>query len=217
MHCGERTTARLFPLRGVVLFPQCVLPLHIFEPRYRLMAADALAGDRRLAMALPVPGSDPELLHDTICIGRIANEVRLPDGRFTFLLHGETRARILGPAPQGDRLYHSAVVEALSDTLAPAREQIRQVQRGVLTDLFRRLAPAGNADAQRMSEFLASGCGGGTFADVLAYAAPLPVEVKQCLLANESVDARLEILCDALPRVVPAAASAPSNTRVGRN
>src|SRR5436309_2528627 len=46
-------TARLFPLPNLVLFPHVVQPLHVFEPRYRQMTADALAGDRLIAMALP--------------------------------------------------------------------------------------------------------------------------------------------------------------------
>src|SRR5207245_1908563 len=51
---------RLFPLPNVVFFPQVMLPLHIFEPRYREMAADALAGDHLVAMALLKPGWEPE-------------------------------------------------------------------------------------------------------------------------------------------------------------
>ena len=42
----------LFPLPGVVLLPGTLLPLHIFEPRYRAMVADALAGSRMIGMAM---------------------------------------------------------------------------------------------------------------------------------------------------------------------
>ena len=51
--CG---TARLFPLPNLVLFPSVIQPLHIFEPRYRQMMADALDGDRLLALVLLKPG-----------------------------------------------------------------------------------------------------------------------------------------------------------------
>ena len=47
--------APLFPLPNVVLFPHAVLPLHIFEPRYRQMTADALEGERLIAMSLLAP------------------------------------------------------------------------------------------------------------------------------------------------------------------
>ncbi len=46
----------IFPLPNVVLFPNVFLPLHIFEPRYREMVADALAGDRIIGMVLLRPG-----------------------------------------------------------------------------------------------------------------------------------------------------------------
>ena len=48
--------APIFPLPNVVLFPNALLPLHIFEPRYRQMTADALEGERLIAMALLRPG-----------------------------------------------------------------------------------------------------------------------------------------------------------------
>ena len=44
--------APMFPLPNGVLFPHLVLPLHIFEDRYREMTADTLAGDRMLALAM---------------------------------------------------------------------------------------------------------------------------------------------------------------------
>src|ERR1700726_4047692 len=51
----------LFPLPNVVLFPNVFLPLHIFEPRYRDMVADALASDRMIGMVLLRPGWDRAL------------------------------------------------------------------------------------------------------------------------------------------------------------
>jgi hypothetical protein len=46
----------IFPLPNVVLFPNVFLPLHVFEPRYRSMVADALTTDRLIGMALLKPG-----------------------------------------------------------------------------------------------------------------------------------------------------------------
>ena len=54
-------TIPIFPLPNVVLFPNVFLPLHIFEPRYREMVADALAGDRIIGMVLLRPGWEAEL------------------------------------------------------------------------------------------------------------------------------------------------------------
>ena len=53
---SHRSARFLFPLPTVVLFPNVFLPLHIFEPRYRQMVADALAGDRMIGMVLLQPG-----------------------------------------------------------------------------------------------------------------------------------------------------------------
>src|SRR5437868_12939738 len=84
---------RLFPLPKLVLFPGAMQPLHIFEPRYRQMTADALAGDRLIAMVLPRPGWEKDYygrpaIHTTACIGTITSDQRLDDGRFNILLRG---------------------------------------------------------------------------------------------------------------------------------
>src|SRR5262245_53587958 len=50
----------LFPLPNLVLFPHILQPLHIFEPRYRKMVADALTSERLLALALLKPGWERE-------------------------------------------------------------------------------------------------------------------------------------------------------------
>src|SRR6266436_1472543 len=82
--------ARLFPLPNLVFFPQVMQPLHIFEPRYRQMTADALAGDRLIALVLPKPGwekdyADKPALHSIACLGRIMAEQALDDGRYNIL------------------------------------------------------------------------------------------------------------------------------------
>lgn len=90
----------LFPLPNAVLLPKAILPLHIFEPRYRIMTADALSGPRLIAMALLKPGHEPKYhtlcaeIHPIICVGRILREEMLPDGRYNFLLQGLTRCKV---------------------------------------------------------------------------------------------------------------------------
>ncbi len=90
----------VFPLPGVVLFPGAVLPLHIFEPRYRAMTREALSSGGEIAMALLRPGlrsdpgaSGPAPVHEIGCAGRMQNVQPLPDGRFLFELQGTTRVR----------------------------------------------------------------------------------------------------------------------------
>ena len=86
-------TIPIFPLPNAVLFPNVFLPLHIFEPRYREMVADALQGDRIIGMVLLRPGWEPDYdgrpaIYPIGCAGVITNAERLPDGRFNIVLRG---------------------------------------------------------------------------------------------------------------------------------
>src|SRR4051794_6251247 len=110
---------RLFPLPGVVLFPHAVLPLHIFEPRYRQMTEDALAGDRLVTMVqLRLHGvsspKSPPAIEEVGCLGRILQHERLPDGRYNFLLLGCKRVRLRRELSSG-KLYRIAEAEILED------------------------------------------------------------------------------------------------------
>src|SRR5262249_60321048 len=91
----------LFPLPNVLLFPTVFLPLHIFEPRYREMVADALAADRMLGMALLRPGWDRDYegrppIYPIGCSGVMTHVERLGDGRYNIGLRGLERVRIVG-------------------------------------------------------------------------------------------------------------------------
>jgi Lon protease-like protein len=98
-------TLAVFPLTGVMLLPGTLLPLHIFEPRYRAMVEDALEADRMIGMIQPfVPQNDnrgpqPEAknsapdLYKVGCAGYIDQWEKLPDGRFFIQLKGVNRFR----------------------------------------------------------------------------------------------------------------------------
>src|SRR5258706_13149252 len=85
--------ARLFPLPNLVLFPHVVQPLHVFEPRYRQLTADALAGDRLVTMALLQPGWEPDHAglppaFPVACPGRIVPPKELAHGGPLLLVPG---------------------------------------------------------------------------------------------------------------------------------
>lgn len=95
----------VFPLTGVMLLPGTVLPLHIFEPRYRALVEDALDGDKIFGMIQPFtpqndnrgpqPGAEtstPEL-YRVGCAGYIEKWEKLPDGRYFVQLTGVNRFR----------------------------------------------------------------------------------------------------------------------------
>ncbi len=89
----------VFPLPQAVLFPGAILPLHIFEPRYRQMTRDALDGARTLAVACLVDGGTPDAagnpeIHAVAGVGVIVEAQSLPDGRYNLLLEGRERVRL---------------------------------------------------------------------------------------------------------------------------
>lgn len=89
----------IFPLPETVLLPGEVLPLHIFEPRYREMVRDALSGHRIIGMVQILPGHEGEQpfnppVREVGCAGVIARHHELEDGRFLIWLLGVERFRI---------------------------------------------------------------------------------------------------------------------------
>lgn len=118
----------LFPLPGVVLFPGTLLPLHIFEARYRTMVADALEGSRTIGMAMLKPGwengEEPLPIHPLGGAGEIVESQELPDGRYNIVLEGKFRYRVLEEAEPDP--YRSARVEEVpSARFGSAREASR--------------------------------------------------------------------------------------------
>ena len=88
----------MFPLPNVVLFPNMLLPLYIFEERYRLMFNDSLAGNRLIGMVLMKPGwenadGDPEP-YEIGCMGRITKAVKFVNGTMNVLLSGMLRVKV---------------------------------------------------------------------------------------------------------------------------
>ena len=89
------TRLSIFPLAGVILFPELQLPLHIFEPRYRELVGSALARDRRIAIIQPQGAEESATLFEIGCVGKIDEVEALPDGRYNIVLEGEARFRVL--------------------------------------------------------------------------------------------------------------------------
>lgn len=90
----------LFPLPRTVLMPGELLPLHVFEPRYREMAADAVAGNRSIGLVAVSPGHEDEQpgnppVERVGCVGFVAQHKRFDDGRYLLWLVGLERFRIV--------------------------------------------------------------------------------------------------------------------------
>lgn len=124
----------MFPLANVFLFPGCVMPLHIFEPRYRQMIDDLLDRSGRLVMGSLKEGcvdanGNPELV-EIGGLGEIGRHERLPDGRYLVWLFGMGRVRVR--EVESSRLYRQVTIEPLVEIgmpeaeLEPAQEKVRR-------------------------------------------------------------------------------------------
>ncbi len=90
----------VFPLPGVVLFPRTVLPLHIFELRYRLMLSEVLDSHGLIAMARATPEGELDddsrwKISEVVGVGRVADYRKNEDGTSEIALLGEARARVI--------------------------------------------------------------------------------------------------------------------------
>jgi Lon protease-like protein len=193
--------ARLFPLPNLVLFPQVVQGLHIFEPRYRQLMADALSGDKLISLVLLQPGWEDEYdnrpaVEPVGCLGRIGWHERLPDGRYNLRLRGLSRIRILEELST-DRLYRVARVQLVPDVAPAELSRLTELRHRLADAVLPRFAADGPAH-QQLEELFAGEMPLGHVCDVLAYALPLPLEMKQALLAEPHADLRAEVIAQAL-------------------
>ena len=138
-------TIPIFPLDDVVLFPNILRPLHIFEPRYRAMVADALKGDRIIGMVLLRPGYEADYggkppVYPIGCAGVITDAELLPDGRYAIVLRGLVKFRI--SSEDQSRAYRLARVEAMPEVLDNQERAALGKQRQQLEELLESIAPS---------------------------------------------------------------------------
>lgn len=122
----------IFPLPDLVFFPCTLLPLHVFEARYRQMVTDAIASEGCIGMAMLKPGWEPGYygnppVHEVACLGKLIETTRLDDGRYNIVLCGVKRARI--ESIVSDRPYRTARVELLEDAPIDGREEEAEALR----------------------------------------------------------------------------------------
>jgi hypothetical protein len=167
---GVPSVIPIFPLEAATLFPNGSYPLHIFEPRYRAMVADALKGDRIIGMVTLQPGYEkdyegrPPIL-PVGCAGLITEFEELPDGRYNIVLGGLVKFRVVSE-DQG-RPYRLARIERIPEPLDDRKTAALGEQRKRLETLLDALAdklPVGQPPAGMPDE---------TLVDLLAQFLPL--------------------------------------------
>jgi Lon protease-like protein len=196
----DLSSVPVFPLPEVVLLPTAVLPLHVFEDRYRAMTRAALDGDRLIAMALLGPGWQQTYhakpaIESVVCVGVILSHEELPDGKFNFLLQGRVRAKVVRELQTDEpfrRLHLAAIplIAAPEQTLLGARQKFAQIfETGHL---------AGTQVGKTFAKLLNSSMTTAEIADLVAFNCIADVKMKQSLLAEGDVNKRVTIVADLL-------------------
>jgi len=181
----------LFPLGGAILFPRSQLPLHIFEPRYRAMVSDAVAGPGRIAMIQPLRDDDDNRapLHTVGCLGEIGGIEELDDGRFNIVLVGTNRFRLVEEAPLEEPYRLADVDIAAFDDGEP--EPLPLVQRAEVEREARRL---GDALGLAIDWAAVNGLDDEMLVNAIAQVAPFDVGAKQALLEEPTLAGRADLV-----------------------
>jgi Lon protease-like protein len=190
----------MFPL-GMVLVPSLSLPLHVFEPRYRALVRDCLAGGGELGIVLIERGSEvggDDVRTDVGTVARIVEAVELPDGRFALGTVGTRRIRVETWLP--DDPYPVAIVEGWPDpALGPGWEGRLGAAMSGLRRALALAAEAGDTAVPATIEL----SGDPILAGYQAVAvAPISVLDQQRLLAAPTPDERLVDLAATLDEAV---------------
>jgi Lon protease-like protein len=182
----------MFPL-GTVLLPGGVLPLHVFEPRYRALVRDCLAGSKEFGVALIERGSEVggnDVRSDLGTMAGIVQAEELPDGRWGLITVGLRRIRIDawledGPYPRAD-VTDWPDPDPVIDLAGPVADVVARLRR-----VLALAAEAGDAAAPATVELADE-------PEVAAYQAaslaPIGPLDRQRLLAAPSPEARVELL-----------------------
>ena len=194
----------IFPLPEVVFFPETILPLHVFEPRYRQMIADCLAGDRWLGVVMLRPGWEKDYqgrppVHDIAGAGEIIQAEMLADGRYNILLDGRIRVRIVGEEPPDGCLYRVARAERIEDRgPAPSDRTFSGRLQELRAAHARLLLALGQTHPDVVGRLTVAGASPGAVIDRIVSAVVPEAEVRQRLLEATDVSERLDLAVTAL-------------------
>ncbi len=194
----------IFPLPQAVFFPHTLLPLHIFEPRYRKMIADAIEREAPLAIVrLHEDGSDyfgRAGIHKVAGLGRILEHRKLPDGRYYLLLQGLARVRICEELETPEP-YRIVRAELLPDVY-PGDLNMLLATRATLQSFVMGLGQAQPRAAAALAEILNATDNPSIIADVIASLLVSDPAARQTLLETPEVIERLEVVTATLAELL---------------
>ncbi len=186
--------ARLFPVPDLVMFPHVIQPLHVFEPRYRDLLAEALDDDQLIGM--PVLASECETdcderpeLRPIACLGKIISYQTCGNGRSNILLLGLHRMRLMDELTSA-KPFREANVRLIDDVYSPNADQQRnRVHRALLTAFKRKLSRESEAK-DCFDELLRGDISLSVLTDIVAHTLDLAASYKAQLLSEPDVDQR---------------------------
>jgi uncharacterized protein len=198
----------IFPLPEVVFFPETVLPLHVFEPRYRQMIVDCLAGDRWLGVVMLRPGWEKDYqgrppVHAVAGAGEIIQAEALADGRYNILLDGRARMRILSEEPPDGRLYRVVRARRLPDHgPSPSDRTFAERLHELRTAHARLLMALGQSHPDVVGRLTVAGASASAVIDRIVSAVVPDAAVRQRLLETVDVSERLDLATGALEELL---------------
>ncbi len=192
----------VFPLPTNVLLPGTLLSLHIFEPRYRAMMEYVIEGHRHLVVALIDEAGEPDdfgrpPLHQVGGIGSLQRCVRLPDGRYNVVLEGLARVKVDRELPPDlvFRRTHAALLPDHTDTSAETLRPLIASVKALCSQALLQPDPG-------VLEGLAAVIEPGRLADLVVAAAFQDSVIRQKVMDEPRVDARLELVAGALGTLI---------------
>ena len=194
-------TIPLFPLPNAVLFPNVFLPLHIFEPRYRQMVAEALEGDRIIGMTLLRPGWEADYegrppIYPIGCAGLITFAERHKDGRYNIVLRGLEKFRVIQEESNSSGSYRVAQVDSILDSTEPRTDEDRAAMRDARRRLEALLVP--QPEGRGAEPKVPRSMPDEDLVNALAQYLELEPVEKQALLERETLLARCQSLIELL-------------------
>lgn len=194
----------IFPLPELTFFPHTLLPLHIFEARYRAMITDSLARDKRLAVVGLKPGFEAAYdgkpaVYTVAGAGEIIQWERLATGRFNLILRGDCRIWIEAELPT-DTLYRVVKARVLEDEIPEGEDQLAREAERVTASCLQLLAVMGRGSPE-LERALRSAAPPGVVADRIASVVIPDPALRQELLETLDVRRRLERLGAALDQL----------------
>lgn len=187
----------VFPLPDVVLVPRALLPLHIFEPRYRDMTRDVLNGSQLLALARLKPGYEADYdarpaVYPIAGLGEVVASERMDDGRYHLMVRGVGRVDVTQEIPS-DATYRIARATLLEDEKA-AEPQLLSPLRQQVARKCEQLAESIGAQGDALRTLVGDDAPAGSYADLLGGALITNADERQRLLEELEPAARLDQL-----------------------